>query len=258
MTRTAQQSAAPLQSDQLGQVELPAKRDKALDETRRAFLRMVSHELRTPLNAIIGFSEIIARELYGPLGAPQYREYAEHVRQSGYRLLKLVNQVLEIARLQGGDIDLDLEARPLVHLLDDVSDKLREDLKARGVTLRIENEDAMPSVLVDEKGARNLLFNLIQNGVLHGRAGGVVDIRARREGDRVEIEIQDDGDGVDPAELPRLLAPFEQDEAVSRSADRSGLGLPIARLLAEAMGGDLRLSCRPGEGLTAHVTLPAA
>lgn len=258
MTRTARQSAAPLQSDKSGQVELPAKRDQALDETRRAFLRMVSHELRTPLNAIIGFSEIIARELYGPLGAPQYREYAEHVRQGGYRMLKLVDQVLEIARLQGGDIDLGREARPLVHLLDDVSDKLRLDLQSRRVTLRIEDEDALPSVLIDDKGARNLLFHLIQNAVLHGRAGGVVEIRARRVGDRVEIEIQDDGDGIDPAELQRLLTPFQRDEARSRSADRSGLGLPIARLLAEAMGGDLRLSSRPGEGLTAHVTLPAA
>ncbi len=258
MTRTARQSAAPLQSDQLGKIELPAKRDPALDETRRAFLRMVSHELRTPLNAIIGFSEIIARELYGPLGAPQYREYAEHVRQSGYRLLKLVNQVLEIARLQGGAVDLDQAAHPLIHMLDDIGDKVREDLEARGVRLRIENEDALPAVLVDDKGARNLLFNLIQNAVLHGRRGGTVDVRARREGDRVEIEIQDDGDGVDPADIPRLLAPFQQDDALSNAADRAGLGLPIARLLAEAMGGRLRLSSRPGEGLTAHVTLPAA
>lgn len=257
MTRTARQSTAPLQSDQSGQIELPAKRDQALDEARRAFLRMVSHELRTPLNAIIGFSEIIARELYGPLGAPQYREYAEHVRQSGYRLLKLVNQVLEIARLQGGAVEPGRESHPLIHLLDDVADRLGEDLRARGARLRIENEASLPSVLVDGRRARDLLYNLVQNAVLHGRAGGTVDVRAWRAGERVQIEIQDDGEGIDPADLPRLLAPFQHEDALSPASDRAGLGLLIARLLAEAMGGQLRLSSRPGAGLTAHVTLPA-
>ena len=95
------------------------KRRKALEARRRSFLRMVSHELRTPLNTVIGFSEIIACELYGPLGAPQYKEYAELVRQSGHRLLKLLNQVIEIARLEDGVVDLDLRPEALDHAIDD-------------------------------------------------------------------------------------------------------------------------------------------
>lgn len=259
MTRPVRHQAAPLQSDTPGRkFELPAARDPALDERRRAFLRAISHELRTPLTSIIGFSEIIAAELYGPLGAPQYREYAEHVRRSGRRLLKLVNQVLEIARLEGGVADMALAPHPLVHLLDDVSDLLREDLQARNGRIVVANEADLPTVRVDARAARDLLFNLIQNALLHGPVGGAVDIRARPAGRQVVIEIEDAGPGVDPAEIPGLLTPFQQDDGSSTTAHRIGLGLPIARLLAEAMGGGLTLSSPEGRSLTAIVTLPAA
>jgi signal transduction histidine kinase len=259
MTRMARPKAEPLQSDPLGRdIELPRGRYTALDETRRAFLRVISHELRTPLNSIIGFSEIIAGELYGPLGAPQYREYAEHVRRSGHRLLKLVNQVLEIARLEGGTLDLAPAPCPLINLLDDVADSLRQDLKDRNVLLDIADEADLPTVLVDEKGARSLLFNLLQNAVLHGAAPGVVTVRARRLGPMARIDIHNEGGDVAPDQLPRLLAPFRQDDALSNMSHRTGLGLPIARLLAEAMGGALTLDSAPGEGFTASLTLPVA
>jgi signal transduction histidine kinase len=259
MTRTARPSVAPLQSDTPGsQVELPATRDPALDERRRAFLRTVSHELRTPLNSIIGFAEIIAAELYGPLGAPQYREYAEHVRRSGHRLLKLVNQVLEIARLEGGALDSPATPQPLVHLLDDVADLLSEELRTTSGRLAILNETGLPTVLVETKAARDMLFNLIQNALLYGPAGGMVEVRAHRTGSRVIVEIEDHGEGVDPADIPGLLTPFGQDDGFSRTGRRGGLGLPIARLLAEAMGGGLTLSSPEGRGLIAVVTLPGA
>ena len=103
-----------------------SRRRVAMDAQKRSFLRMVSHELRTPLNSIIGFSEIISRELCGPLGSPQYREYAEHVRQSGLKLLRLVNQVLEIARLEGHVTDLEPTPELLDHAVDDVLDQLRD------------------------------------------------------------------------------------------------------------------------------------
>src|SRR5580704_10858233 len=102
-----------------------ARRQSMLDAQKRSFLRMVSHELRTPLNSIIGFSEIISKELCGPLGSPQYKEYAGHVHESGMKLLRLVNQVLEIARLEGRATDLDRVAEPLDHAVDDVMEGLR-------------------------------------------------------------------------------------------------------------------------------------
>jgi len=259
MPRPARPSVPASPVDRLDNPPAPACQDSAAEDAKRAFLRTVSHELRTPLNAIIGFSEILAAELYGPLGARQYREYAEHVRQSGYRLLKLVNQVLEIARLQGDAIDLSAEIQPLDHVLDDVLDQLREDHRASGVRVVVENEGRLPSVRADAKGVRTLLFNLLQNAMLHGAGGGLVEVRAGRREARIEIEVRDHGAGVDPADIPRLLAPFEQgDGALTRTGRGAGLGLPIARLLAAAMGGQLQVSSRPGEGLLAKVTLPAA
>jgi signal transduction histidine kinase len=236
------------------------KRRRLLDERRRSFLRMVSHELRTPLNTVIGFSEIIACELYGPLGAPQYKEYAELVRQSGHRLLKLVNQVIEIARLEDGVVDLDLNAEPLEHAIEDVLGSLKDEIAARGARVLVDRA-CLPSVLADGRGLRTMLMNLLQNALAHSPEGGVVEVRCRRAASHaaVEIDIHDAGPGVDSANLPRLLKPFEQgEEALTRSTEGAGLGLPITQLLARAMGGHLRLRSTPGEGFTATIALPAA
>jgi len=218
---------------------------------------MVSHELRTPLNSIIGFSEIIAKELCGPLGSPQYKEYAEHVRQSGHKLLRLVNQVLEIARLEGHVTDLDMMAEPLDHAVDDALDTLREDIRARNVRVTVADQGALPSVTADPRGLRTVLINLLQNAIAFSPEGGEVRVRAERRLGRVDIEIEDDGEGVDEAEIPRLLRPFEQGEsALTRSTEGAGLGLPIVNLLCLAMRGTLRLSSEPGHGLRACVALP--
>lgn len=260
MSRTSRPSVAYPTDDPEDRRGLPlTRRSTDLDEAKRAFLRTVSHELRTPLNAIIGFSEILAGELYGPLGAPQYKEYALHVRESGYKLLRLINQVLEIARLQGQAIDMTLEPQPLDHVMDDVRDRLDEELRTATVRLAVIDEGRLPTVLGDARGVRTLLYNLVQNAVLHGGSGGLVEISARRRGGWIDIEVRDHGPGVEPAELSRMLAPFEQgDGALTRTSQGAGLGLPIARLLAETMGGQLGLASTPGEGLVAVATLPAA
>lgn len=236
-----------------------SRRETALDEQKRSFLRMVSHELRTPLNSILGFSEILTSELYGPLGAPQYKEYAEIIRGSGHKLLKLVNQVLEIARLEGRAVDMDLRAEPLEAAFDDVLAGLREDLTNRDVSVLVADRGTLPAVLADQRGLRTVLNNLIQNAIAFSPEGGQVRIRTARDSAFVEIVIEDDGEGVDPADLPRLMTPFEQGEhALIRRGEGAGLGLPIADLTCQAMGGRLRLSCHPGAGLAARVRLAAA
>lgn len=236
-----------------------SRRAAAHDEQKRSFLRMVSHELRTPLNSILGFSEILTSELYGPLGAPQYKEYAEIIRGSGHRLLKLVNQVLEIARLEGRAVDMELRPEPLEAALDDVLTGLREDLTNRDVRVSVADRGALPAVLADSRGLRTVLANLIQNAIAFSPEGGEVRIRAALVGTWVEIVVEDDGPGVDPADLPRLMTPFEQGEnALIRRGEGAGLGLPIAELTCQAMDGRLRLSCEPGAGLAARVRLAAA
>lgn len=234
-----------------------ARREMAIAERKRSFLRLVGHELRTPLNSILGFSEILASELYGPLGAPQYREYAEIIRGSGQRLLKLVNQLLDIARLEAGDAALCLQAEPVGPAIDDVVAALAETLAARDIRV-IRGAEAVQA-LADPRGLRTVLANLLQNAVTFSPEGGEVRIRAEQAGQAVEIVIEDDGRGVDPAELPRLLLPFEQGENVlTRHTEGAGLGLAICDLTCQAMGGKLQLSCEPGQGLRARVRLPRA
>lgn len=233
--------------------------DAATDEARRSFLRMASHELRTPLNSILGFSEILQSELYGPLGAPQYKEYAGIIRTSGARLLKLVNQVLEIARLEGGTMDFDLQPESLDHAIDDAIDGLRDEITAHGVNVVVENQGYLPAVVADARGLRNVLSNLIHNAVIFTPEGSVVRIRAQLNGGHVDFAIIDNGPGVESDDIPRLLRPFEQGEnALTRRSEGAGLGLPIVDLMCLAMGGRLKLSSAPGQGLTASVRLPAA
>ena len=229
------------------------------DEQKRAFLRLVSHELRTPLNSILGFSEILSAELYGPLGAAQYKEYAAIIHGSGTKLLKLVNQVLEIARLEGRALDINLRSEPVDLALDDVLATLAPDLKARSVRVDVEARGGLPSVLADPRGLRMVLVNLLQNAIQFSPQHGSVQVRVLTCGTDVEIVIRDQGEGVDPAKLPRLKQPFEQAEsALTRRSEGAGLGLPISDMTCKAMGGRLRLESAPGEGLTASVILPIA
>ncbi|MFN3523322.1 MAG: sensor histidine kinase [Phenylobacterium sp.] len=252
--------APPVESDDTDRRRRAGERRAAvLDERMRSFLRMVSHELRTPLNSILGFSEIIASELCGPLGAPQYKEYAGIIRSSGQRLLKLVNQVLEIARLEGRAADLDLSPEPLDHALDDALDGLREDIAANAVRIVVSDRGALPSVMADARGLRTVLSNLIHNAVIFGPDGGEVRIEAQVEDGFVDVAVIDQGEGIDPDDAPRLLRPFEQGEnALVRRAEGAGLGLPIVDLLCQAMGGRLRLENGEHGGLKAVARLPAA
>lgn len=229
-----------------------------MDERKRSFLRMVSHELRTPLNSILGFSEILTAELYGPLGASQYKEYAAIIHGSGQKLLKLVNQVLEIARLEGRTIEFDADLEPLEPALDDALTALKPDLAARRVSVEVAGRGGLPAVTADGRGLRSVLTHLLHNAIVFSPEGGCVRVNVATDGTNVEIQIRDEGDGVDPGELQRLMAPFEQGEnALTRKAEGAGLGLPIADMTCAAMGGRLRLTSLPGEGLTAQVRLPA-
>jgi signal transduction histidine kinase len=236
-----------------------ARRHSPLDDRRRSFLRMVSHELRTPLNSVIGFSEIISRELYGPIGNPKYRDHAAVIRESGQKLLKLVNQVLEIARLDAGTADLVLRPESATAAVKQAVNSLELEAQARSVSIEIEVAPETPLVLADARGLNTILTNLLQNAVAFSPEGGVVHVDVRPRGEAVHFRITDQGDGLNPADLPRLMRPFEQGEnALTRRSQGAGLGLPICQLLCQDMGGKLRLRTAPGKGLTALVRLAAA
>jgi len=220
---------------------------------------MASHELRTPLNSIIGFSEILRCELYGPLGDPRYKEYAGIIHGSGHRLLKLVNQILEVLRLEERAAELDPSPQRVESAVDDVLEMLAPEIAAAAASVKAPDRLQMPWVLADGRSLRTMLVNLIQNAIASSGEAPKITIRARRTGDIVEIKVQDRGEGIPLEDIPRLLRPFEQGEAALSVESRSiGLGVLIVRLLAEAMGGALHLDSRRGEGLTASIVLPAA
>jgi signal transduction histidine kinase len=229
----------------------------SLEDQKRAFLRLIGHELRTPLNSILGFSEILSAELLGPLGHPQYKEYAAIIGGSGKKLLRLVNQVLEIGRLQG----LMLEVRPeaIEPALSDAVAQLGAEIAAQDVTVRTLAETPDVQALADAWGLRTVLTHLIANAVAFSPEGGEVRLTVRRAAEFVDVLVEDDGPGFDPADLPRLMKPFEQGEAaLIRHGEGAGLGLTIAELTCQAMG--VRLTLRPGRGggTRARVRLKAA
>lgn len=234
----------------------PRKAASALEAQKHAFLRLVSHELRTPLNSILGFSEILSAELYGPLGAPQYKEYAEIIRGSGKKLLKLVNQVLEIGRLEG--LELDVRPEAVEPALEDAIASTGADF-SRGVHPNVAPHGELPLVLADPWGLRTVLAHLLQNAAMFSPDDGEVRVRTEIRDGYLHILVEDDGEGVDPAELPRLMRPFEQGQnALVRRVEGAGLGLPICELTCRAMGARLQLISAPGKGLTAKVRLKIA
>jgi signal transduction histidine kinase len=228
------------------------------DEQARSFLRVFSHELRTPLNSILGFSEILATELYGPLGSDQYREYAQIIRSSGEKLLKLVNQVVEIARLETGVAEIVVQPESLSRIFASLPDDLGGLLSARDLQLIVEPCDEI-EVLADSRALHSVMTNLLHNAITFSPERGAITVSATRDADQVEIVVRNEGDGVDPAELGRLLRPFEQGEnALTRHGEGAGLGLAICDLSCRAMGGRLTLVSERGHGFTAHVLLPSA
>ena len=238
--------------------QTPLAAPRGLDEeAKRSFLRMISHELRTPLNSIIGFSEVLRQQPNGPL-AREYLEYAAIIGDSGTKMLKMVNQIVEIVRLESQAADLDIRPEPLESLVEEVLLSLRQDARTLNVRLAAENLETMPWVQADPRALKTVLANLLHNAMAHAPEGDVVTVRARRDGGQVAIEVEDHGPGVDAADVARLMRPFQKGEAPSRGPDGAGLGLPIALLYSRALSGDLDIRTDLGQGFTAIATVPAA
>ncbi|MGH6986351.1 MAG: sensor histidine kinase [Caulobacteraceae bacterium] len=229
------------------------------DEARSSFLRVASHQLRTPLNSIIGFSEILAGETLGPLGAPQYRNYAEHVCLAGHKLLKLVNQILEILRLQAGIGAMAPVEESLDAAIDDCLDALAAEIRKKDLRVFVEGEGKLPTLTCDPRGLRAILSNLLANAVAFSPEGGEIAVSARSEGGRTVVAIRDEGPGIDVAEVPRLLQPFQQGaNALTGCGEGAGFGLPIVSLHCALMRATLRLKPGLERGLMAEVSLPTS
>lgn len=227
------------------------------DASRRAFLRMVSHELRTPLNSIIGFSDILNQQLYGPLGSPQYLEYANIIGNSGRKLLNIFNNVLDIVRLEGGEGLAPLH-EPVSPLIEEAIAKALPLATARGITLynRLQNDHL--HAWLDPRGLTACLDHLLHNAIAFTPEGERVEINARLSDHHVALSVFNRGNAPDQKEVERLMKPFEQGEtAENRKHEGVGLGWAVVKLNAEAMGGSFDVISRKGQALKAIVRLRA-
>ena len=235
--------------------------DKAEDANRAKsrFLANMSHELRTPLNAIIGFSEVIHNQFKGPVGNPQYIEFARSIHQSGRHLVGIINDILDLSKVEAGQVTLDEEFTSVQTLLDEVAALVRQPGDAAQLQLDVTIEDDLPEVFMDAQKIAQALVNLISNAIKFTPAGGHIRVRAFNAGGDVGITVSDTGAGIAEDEIADVMKPFVQSrEAERRKIQGTGLGLPLADQYVKLHGGTLSLVSALGTGTTATLTLPAS
>jgi len=237
------------------EAELRAAKEAAERSSRAksAFLSRMSHELRTPLNAVIGFAQLLELET----DSEGDREAAEQILRAGRHLLGLIDEVLDAARIEAGRLRVSVQWLPIAGVVRDTLRMVGPLAAARGVSLTSSPLAADGEVRADPQRLRQVLLNLLSNAVKFNCAGGRVELRCERLGERLRVMVSDTGPGIPEEQLARLFRPFERLDADSRGIEGTGLGLALSRGLVEAMGGALTAASRLGEGSTFTIDLPA-
>ncbi len=227
--------------------------------SRSEFFAKMGHELRTPLNAIIGFSEIIKDEIFGPVGSARYREYMRDIHDSGHHLLDLVNDLLDIARIEVGKIEVEDQVLAVPELVAASLAEFAERAAAGGVTLQSEVPAELPRLRADPRKLRQMLGHLLSNAVKFTEPGGRITLGARSSPEAgCVLRVTDSGIGMALKDIPVALAPFGQVKNPLRQRhEGSGLGLPLTQALAELHAGSLDLQSEPGVGTTVTLRFPA-
>jgi signal transduction histidine kinase len=251
--------------DEIG--SLAAKVNRMSDELQRVygeleaasrhksdFLATMSHELRTPLNAIIGFSEVLHEQMFGELNERQLA-YVDDVLEAGRHLLSLINDVLDLAKIEAGRMDLELSQVAIPDLLRSAVSMSAERASRGGIELTLSTEPEEITVTADERRVRQVVFNLLSNAVKFTPSGGRIGITAHAANGQVEIAVADTGLGIPPEDIESIFEEFEQ-TAEGKQAEGTGLGLPLSRRLVELHGGRLWVDSQPGHGSTFRFTLP--
>ena len=239
--------------------DLRLARDQATaaSKSKSEFLANMSHELRTPLNAIIGFSEAIEREIFGPLGSQRYQEYAADIYESGIHLLNVINDILDLSKIEAGRFDLSEHEMDVRTVLNSASVIVKPRAQQAGVQLVIEAPDEELYLYADERALKQVLINLLANAVKFSLRGGTVQLSVETDDTHMHLKVRDEGVGMDPEDIPRALQPFTQvDGSLSRAHEGTGLGLPLAKRLVELHDGTLSIESALGEGTTVTVSLP--
>src|SRR5215510_531466 len=227
------------------------------NRAKSEFLANMSHELRTPLNAIIGFSELISHELWGSLDE-RYRDYVGDIHRSGRHLLSLINDILDLSKIEAKEVHLRFEATVVRRVEKRCVRMVAERAKEAGVQLTLDISADLPPLFTDERALKQILLNLLTNATKFTPAGGNVTLTARLLADGgAQLRVIDNGVGIPHADLERVLLPFVQlESALVRKVPGTGLGLPLVKSLVELHGGRFTLRSEVGSGTTAEVYLP--
>jgi two-component system cell cycle sensor histidine kinase PleC len=235
-------------------------RAEAANRAKSEFLANMSHELRTPLNAINGFSEMMVAEMFGPLGDKRYASYSQDILSSGQHLLALINDVLDMSKIEAGKLNLRFEPVRLDDLAEDSMRLIKNRAETAGLSVVID-VPSLPDVEGDYRALKQVLLNLLSNAVKFTPRGGRITLCAesRRDamGERIKVSVRDTGIGIAPQDLARLARPFEQIESQqSKTQQGTGLGLALSKSLVEMHGGLLEIESEPGQGTTVSFLLP--
>ena len=220
------------------------------------FLANMSHELRTPMNAIIGFSQVLREGMVGEVNAKQ-AEYLDDILSSGNHLLALINDVLDLSKVEAGQVELQVAPFSLQDALERGVSMVREQATTDGVQVMLHTNGSLDVVFGDERRIRQVIFNLLSNAVKFTPAGGQVDVSATRVNGEMRVSVADSGPGIAAEDLDRIFEEFQQTEAGARQREGTGLGLALSKRFVEMHGGRIWCESEIGKGSTFEFTLPA-
>jgi signal transduction histidine kinase len=260
----ADQAAIAIQNARLfHEIEDKSRQLEAANRHKSEFLANMSHELRTPLNAIIGFSEVLAERLFGEVNDKQM-EYLQDIHSSGQHLLALINDVLDLSKIEAGKMELDLSCFDLGLLLEHSATLVRERAQRHGLSLELQVDEGLGEWVADARKVKQVVVNLLSNAVKFTPNGGRVSVRARHlngsnghAGEWAEVSVSDTGVGIAREDQSLVFEEFRQAGGdVLRKAEGTGLGLALVKRFVELHGGAVTLDSEPGRGSTFRFTLP--
>jgi signal transduction histidine kinase len=256
MQTFATQSALAIQNARLfREIADKSQQLEAASQHKSEFLANMSHELRTPLNAIIGFSEVLTERMFGELNEKQ-EEYLKDIYASGQHLLSLINDILDLSKIEAGRMELDLTDFHLPTALDSALTLVRERAGRRGITLQLNVDDRLGQIQADERKVRQVVLNLLSNAIKFTPEGGRIEVGAVPKDGFVEVSVTDTGVGIAPEDQEAVFEEFRQVGTADKKVEGTGLGLTLCRKFVELHGGRIWVKSEPGAGSTFTFTIP--